>query len=119
MTGNRQEFIEFVVDKLSSLSGISSARFFGGQGISKDGALFAMIMGDCLYFLVDDLTRKKYQAMGATCFSYMTKKGRVDVTKYYEVTADFLDDDDKLLQLARESVAIASKTRKQKREKPR
>ena len=35
--------------------------------------------------------------MGADCFSYTSKKGRVDVKKYYEVPAEFLEDQDRLL----------------------
>jgi DNA transformation protein len=52
--------------------------------------------------------------MGSGCFSYTTKKGRVDVKKYYEVPAEFLEDQERLLGLANESIDVARKAKKSK-----
>jgi DNA transformation protein len=50
--------------------------------------------------------------MGSSCFSYRTRKGSVDVKKYYEVPGDLLEDRERLLDLARESIEIARRLKK-------
>lgn len=55
-----------------------------------------MIMGNSLYFAVDEGTRKKYEQAGMRPFSYMTKKGRVQVRKYFELPEDVLTDPEQL-----------------------
>jgi DNA transformation protein and related proteins len=107
MTATTSTYLDFVLEQLAPLSNVSSGRFFGGVGLSSSGTQFAMIMGNSLYFVVDAVTRAKYQAMGSKHFSYATQKRRVDVHKYYEVPAEVLDDQEQLVALARESVRVA------------
>lgn len=108
MSTGSSDYVEFVKDQLASLRGVSTSRFFGGIGLSSEGTQFAMIMGSVLYFVVDDSTRPKYERMGSDCFSYSTKKGRVDVRKYYAVPAEVIEEQEQLVALARESIRIAS-----------
>lgn len=105
------QFLDYVVEQLAPMR-VKSGRFFGGTGLSTDGVQFAMLMAGALYFVVDETTRPRYEHMGSRCFSYSTKKGRVDVRKYYEVPANIIEDPDLLVSLARESarVAVATKT---------
>lgn len=111
-------YVEFVMEQLAPLSGVVSARFFGGVGLSCDGVLFAMIMGNALYFAVDDATRPKYLAMGSSCFSYNTKKRRVDVTRFYAVPAETLEEPDELVALAKESIRVAGAAKQQRASAP-
>lgn len=108
------DFAEFVKDQLAPVRGLSSGRFFGGIGLSAAGVQFAMVMDHSLYFVVGDATRRKYEEMGSGCFSYVTKKGRVAVKKYYEVPAEFIEDPDRLLGLANESIDVARQAKKSK-----
>ena len=114
MTGSTKDYVEFVKEQLAPMQDIASGRFFGGVGLSAGGVQFAMIMGNSLYFVVNDATRPKYEEMGSRCFWYSTKKGRVDVKKYYEVPGDFLEDQVQLLSLANESIQVARKAKKVK-----
>jgi len=102
------DFAEFVLDQLAPLRGVASGRFFSGTGFSVDGVQFGMIIQGTLYFVVDDSTRAKYEARGSRCFSYDTKKRRVDVRRYYSVSADLIEDQEELVLLAREAARIAS-----------
>ena len=104
-------YVEFVKDQLISLRGVSTGRFFGGMGLSSEGTQFAMIMGNALYFVVDDSTRLKYEKMGSNCFSYSTKKGRIDVRKYYAVPTEVMEQQEQLVALARESISIAEQSK--------
>jgi DNA transformation protein len=101
------DYVEYVKEQLSGLRQLSAKRLFGGLSISADGALFGMIMDNALYFAVDDTTRAQYEAMGSRCFSYQTRKGRVDVKRFYEVPGDLLDDSERLLELASVSIETA------------
>jgi DNA transformation protein and related proteins len=108
MSTSGSGYVEFVKDQLTSLRGVSIGRFFGGIGLSFGGTQFAMIMGSTLYFVVDDSTRLKYERMGSDCFSYSTKKGRVEVRKYYAVPAEVIEEQEQIVALAQESIRIAS-----------
>ncbi|MBI3608155.1 MAG: TfoX/Sxy family protein [Nitrospirae bacterium] len=79
------EYTEYVLELLEPIGPVRTGRFFGGVGISNGSVQFAMIMGNSLYFAVDEDTRKKYEQAGMQPFSYMTKKGRVQVRKYFEL----------------------------------
>jgi len=107
-------YVEFVLEQLAALDGVVSARFFGGVGLSCDAVLFAMIMGNALYFAVDDVTRPKYVAMGSSCFSYNTRKRRVDVTRFYAVPAQTLEEPEELVALAKESIRVADAAKQQR-----
>jgi DNA transformation protein and related proteins len=117
MPESTDEFVEYVMDLLAPVSGLRKARFFGGIGISAGSVQFAMIMEDTLYFVVDDGTRPKYEEMGSSCFSYSTRKRRVDVRRYYEVPGEILEDQERLLALAGESMKIAANSAKAGRKK--
>ena len=110
-------FVDFIVEQLAAMERMSAKRFFGGVGLSANSVQFAMVMGNSLYFTVDDTTRPKYEQMGSVCFSYATQKGRVQVKKYFEVPAEVIEDPVALVALAREAVDVAhkSKTRSTKK----
>ena len=111
------EFTEYVLELLEPLRAINSGRFFGGVGISHDTVQFAMIMGNTLYFVVDETTRSKYIQAQKEPFSYMTKKGRVYVKRYYEVPEDLFENQEELIKWAEESVSVAKKTSKKLKKK--
>lgn len=101
------EFAVYIAEQLRPLGPLAIDRFFGGLSIKSDAVLFAMIMDGSLYFAVDDALRGEYEKIGSRCFSYDSKKGRVDVKRFYEVPADFLEDPELLLAFARRSIGAA------------
>lgn len=111
------EYTEYALELLEPIGRVRTARFFGGVGLSVGNAQFAMIMGNSLYFVVDDSTRPKYEKAGMTAFSYLTKKGRVQVRRYFELPEEILTDPQALKQWAGESIKLASTTGKSKPKK--
>jgi len=101
------EFRDHVLDLLDMADRVGFARFFGGTGLRADGVQFAMIMGDTLYFCVDDDLRADLDAAGGAAFSYATKRGRVTVGRYMSVAEDLLEDPDGLQELAERAVVAA------------
>ena len=111
MTAHTSDFVEFLKDQLGPIQGLASARFFGGIRLSSNGIQFAMVMGNALYFAVDGLTRPHYEKLGSKCFSYETKKGRVNVTRYYEVPAKAIEESAQLVALAAESIEASRRSK--------
>src|SRR5262249_14095996 len=107
MGASSSEFAAYVAEQLRPLGALAVERFFGGLSIKLDTILFAMIMDGALYFAVDDVLRAEYATIGSRCFSYDSKKGRVDVKRFYEVPADFLEDSERLVAFARRSLHAA------------
>lgn len=108
------EYTDYVLEHLQALGRIETTTFFGGVGLLQDGKQFAMIMGNSLYFVVDDHTRPRYEQAGMTAFSYLTKKGRVQVRRYFELPEDVLTDAAILRIWAREAVLIAGQGKTKK-----
>ncbi len=105
------EYTEYILELLEPIGPVRTGRFFGGIGISYGSVQFAMIMGNSLYFAVDEDTRKKYEQAEMRPFSYTTRKGRVQVRKYFELPEDVLTDPEQLRQWAKESIRVASKAK--------
>ena len=108
------EYTEYVLELLSPIGPVTVGRFFGGSGLSRASVQFAMIMDNSLYFVVDDTTRAGYEAAGMQSFSYETKKGRVQVRRYFELPEEVLSDPDELRVWAQESLRVASKKKTKK-----
>ncbi len=105
-------YTQYVLELLEPIGPVKTSRFFGGVGIAHGTVQFAMIMGNSLYFAVDDGTRKKYEQAGMQPFSYMTTKGRVQVRKYFELPEDVLTDPQQLRLWANEAMRVAGETKK-------
>jgi len=119
MTGSTNEYIDYVIELLEPLNAISSGKYFGGQAIASDYVQFAMIMGNSLFFVVDDSSRDKYKKLGTECFWYTKKTGKIYVKKYHEVPGELFDDPSTLLIWAKESIQIAKKLAKKRRVTPK
>jgi DNA transformation protein len=108
------EFVEFVLESLQPLRGVSARRMFGGWGIYKDGVMFALIAYDTLYFKVDDGNRQDYEAADLPHFTY-SDKGRPIRMPYCEAPSDGFDDPEILGAWARDAFAAALRTKKARR----
>ncbi len=101
------EFVTYVQEQLAPLGPLAGSRLFGGYGFKSGTRQFAMIMGNSLYFCVDDTTRPGYEARGMKAFSYTTKKGSVQVRRYFTVPEEVLEDRERIVDWARAAIASA------------
>src|SRR3954470_16925286 len=99
-------FLQYVLEQLERLGGVTSRRMFGAVGLYRDDVFFALIDDDTLYFKVDDSTRPDYESRGMAAFRPYKNRPEVSMT-YFTVPADVLDDAEELVTWARRSVAIA------------
>jgi DNA transformation protein len=80
-------------------------RLFGGWAFLRDGEMFAMHLGDQLYFRADAALRAALEAEGAEPFTYRKKDKMVTVGKFLSAPDACLDDEDLLLAWGRRAMA--------------
>ena len=102
-----EEYLDYVVDQLGCVGELVSKKMFGGVGLYRDGLFFGLIAGDRLYFKVDDVNRRDYQAAGAKPFQPYGEES--SSMGYYEVPVDVLEDVDQLRVCARGAVGAAER----------
>ena len=107
MTASAQ-YTEYVLELLAPLGAVRTRRFFGGVALLRGTTQFGMIMGNNLYFVVDDRSREKYLALGMEPFSYLTKNGNVYVRRYFMVPQEILEDPAALRQWVIEAIDVAA-----------
>lgn len=108
----KSEFLDYVLDCLSGLEGISSRAMFGGYGIYCEGLVFAIVVDDVLYFKVADNNRKDYEEVGSKPFTYEAK-GATATMSYYELPESVLTDRRELGAWVKKALAAhAAKSRK-------
>src|SRR3954451_22025700 len=103
----REGFTAFVVEQLEAIGPIATKRMFGAVALYADDLFFALIAGDVLYLKVDESTRAGRERAGARAFVPYPARPGTRSTKHFSVPAAILEDDDRLLVWARESIHIA------------
>ena len=107
-----EQFLNYVIDQLSSWGEVSARRMFGGAGLYREGKMFALIAGDVAYLKADDSFRPDFEQRG--CGPFRPWEHKKMTMPYYEIPADVLEDPKKLARWAERSFAIGSKTKKKK-----
>jgi DNA transformation protein len=102
------DYLDYVLEQLEQLGGVSSRRMFVGAGLYSDEFFFGLITDDVLYLRVDDSNRADYTARGMAQFRPYADRPHLSMN-YFEVPADVLEDAGELVNWARRSAAVASK----------
>ena len=101
------DFLEYILDQFSGLSGVSVRRMFGGAGLYRDGKMFGLVADDVAYLKVDETNQGKFIAAGASPFKPFPDKPTI--MPYYEIPVDVLENPEELIKWAEESLAIQKK----------
>ena len=108
MVKGKNEYADYIVDKLRGLGDVHSRAMFGGYGVLHEGLMFALLSDDVLYFKVDESNKNMYEEAGSVKFPHGIS--------YWEVPTDIFEDTAKLYEWAETSIAIARvKAKKKKR----
>jgi DNA transformation protein len=104
------EFLDYVVDQLSTWGRVSVRKMFGGAGLYLEGVMFGLIADDVAYLKVDDSNRDDFVKAGSSAFKpYPDKAGTMS---YYEIPPEVLEDRDELSRWAQRSLDIQRKKKK-------
>lgn len=99
-----EDYLQFVLDQLAGLKGVSARRMFGGAGLYREGIMFGLIADDRAYLRVDDSNRSSFEEAGSGPFHpYGTKA----TMPYYEVPVDVLEDPGDFRAWAERALAAA------------
>lgn len=101
------DYLQYVLEQLSGLRGVTSRRMFGGVGLYCDELFFGLLADGTLYFKVNDSNRADYESQGMGRFRPFRDKPDLSLT-YYEVPAHVLEDGEALASWARRSLAAAA-----------
>jgi DNA transformation protein len=105
------DYLQYVLEQLSGLGGVTPRRLFGGVGLYREDRIFGLIFRDTLYFKVDDSTRSDYETRGMDRFRPYADKPLWSMT-YYTVPAEILEDADECTLWGRKSLGVTAVTRK-------
>jgi DNA transformation protein len=113
-------FVDYVLDcmRQAGMGAVQRERLFGGSGLRIAGELFAVVLRNTLYFVVDDQTRPRFAAAGMGPFTYARKNEQRVIPRWYELPEDVLMDSDELRNWMRDALAAARRTAKPARAKP-
>lgn len=100
-------YLDFIIEQLDPLGEITSKHMFGGAGLYLNGLMFALVANDQLYLKVDESSRPRFVSEGLQPFTFATKKGTRGAMSYFEPPESALDDQDELVEWAREGYAAA------------
>jgi len=105
------EYVEYIKELLGEFPDLTAKKYFGGiafrsSWFGKD-TQFATILGDVLYFVVDDETRPKYEAKGMKPFSYDKQDKTVIVKKWYTAPEELFDDETLMREWAMQALEAA------------
>ena len=109
ITKVKDDYADYMVDKLSGLGDIGSRAMFGGHGIFHEGLMFALISDGVLYFKVDDSNRGMYEKAGSSKFQHGIS--------YWEVPTEVFEDMSLLYEWANISIRLAQDKAKKKKKK--
>jgi DNA transformation protein len=112
----RTEFVRFVLDLLDPVGEIRARAMFGGFGIYQRETIFAIIVGDRLYFKTDDATRRSFTKLGLGPFTY-TARGKTVVMQYHEAPPDVFESPEAMQSCALDAIGVARRAAGRKRKR--
>ncbi|RDI52379.1 TfoX/Sxy family protein [Microvirga subterranea] len=110
---------ESIRDIFQGIGPVQIRRMFGGQGVYRDGMMFALEAGGELYLKADQSSQDTFRDRGSRPFAYTTRDGRVTIMSYWLMPESALDDPDEAADLARLALAAARRSKTAPRNNPK
>ena len=101
-----------ILELLGTATPVRGKNMFGGLGIYGNELFFALIDEDRLYFKVDDVSRKLFEAEGMGPFYPF--EGADPMRGYYEVPKRVLEDLEELKVWVDQALGVAERAKKSK-----
>lgn len=110
-------FGDWVRDHLRDVGEFEIKKMFGGAGVLKGGAMFAILGDDVIWLKADEALAVELEAEGSRQFSMDGKTG-VRTLPYWSMPDTALDDPDEAVRWARRSVEIALRPKPSRKKRP-
>ena len=108
------EFLDFTLELLAPLRNVRARAMFGGYGIYQGEVMFAIVVGDQLYFKADNITRQAFTAQGLAPFTYVAR-GKTHTLQYYEAPPEVFEEPEAMQTWAKQAVGVALKAKRGKK----
>jgi DNA transformation protein and related proteins len=112
------QYLEYVLEQMAGLGGVSQRRMFGGVGLYSGELFFGLIDDDTLFFKTDASNSADYESRHMPRFMPPSNRP-VGPMGYHQVPPDVMEDAELLVAWARKSVGVALAAAKHKPEKSR
>jgi len=109
------EFVDYLLELLVPLGGVSAKAMFGGYGIYQDGLMFGLVADDVLYLKTDDGNRAAFEARALPPFTYERTGKPAIVMSYHRAPEDALEESEELCRWARDACAAARRNANKKK----
>lgn len=83
---------------------------FGGQGVYRDGRMFALVAEGVIYLKVDDITRGAFEQADLEPFVYAPPSGKTMTMSYRRMPEVCFDDEEALRDWANRAYDAATRT---------
>ncbi len=111
-------FLDMLRDQLAGLGPVTIRRMFSGAGLYLDGAMFALVAVDVLYFKADAETKAVFEAEGLGPFVYQGRSKPVAMS-YWRAPERVYDDPEEMIAFARIASSVARKAKQARPEASR
>lgn len=106
----RSEFVDYLLELLAPLGGVSAKRMFGGHGLFRDGLMFGLVADDVLYLKTDVGNRADFESRGLSPFAYERTGKPAIVMSYHRAPEDVLEDSELMCDWAGKACAAARRS---------
>lgn len=106
--------LEYLLDQLSPLGGISSRIMFGGHSLFMHGLMVGFVDNETLYLKADDTNRPAFDSEGMRPFSYATKRGKRIALGYWEAPPAVLEEPEELQRWVLDAASAAKRSHEAK-----
>lgn len=90
MAPTRNEFVDYVVELMSTWAPVVVRKMFGGYGLYREGLMFALIADEELFFKTDADNTVQFERAGSRPFVYRSQDRTVQMS-YWSAPAASLD----------------------------
>ena len=99
------DFLEYVLEQLSTWGEVRARRMFGGAGLYRQGNMFGLIADDVAYLKVGRLNQEDFEKAGSRPFQpYPDRKTTMP---YWAIPVEVLEDREELARWAEKALAVA------------
>lgn len=76
----RSEFVDYVIELMADWETVAARKMFGGYGLYRDSMMFALIVGDELFFKTDADNVMQFKQEDCRPFAYQSKTRAVQMS---------------------------------------
>ncbi len=99
-------YLDYIIgDVLAEIPSVTYKSMFSGWCLYKNGFVFALIIGDELFFKTDETNREQYKKRGSHPFKYSTKKKEI-TTSYWTLPEEIMENKELLPKWIEQSVEM-------------